>query len=274
MASYQTLTLLYTLRARLQQPAGCHRTSYQTQPLLYTLRAQLQQPLGCHKTSYQTQPLLHSLRAQLRQPHGWHKLLTKLRSYCGLGFWLHLHPYRENFFLDGAFLSTSARTIHPYRKIFFLDGPFLSTSACTIHPYRKIFFLDGLFTRHFCLHHTSIQKNLLFGWTQCNNSQFSGHSIPLDTRHLIKRRAATNPPGFLITDIPRFPEPAPPREDTDPATAERLGLDRRQMRDTIAYFDGKGCLDLISLSSRRRGRHIAQMPPVRAGGRNNSSHIF
>ena len=211
MASYQTLTLLYTLRARLQQPAGCHRTSYQTQPLLYTLRAQLQQPLGCHKTSYQTQPLLHSLRAQLRQPHGWHKLLTKLRSYCGLGFWLH---------------------------------------------------------------HTSIQKNLLFGWTQCNNSQFSGHSIPLDTRHLIKRRAATNPPGFLITDIPRFPEPAPPREDTDPATAERLGLDRRQMRDTIAYSDGKGYMDLISLSSRRRGRHIAQMPPVRAGGRNNSSHIF
>ena len=204
MASYQTLTLLYTLRARLQQPAGCHRTSYQPQPLLYTLRAQLQQPLGCHKTSYQTQPLLHSLRAQLRQPHGWHKLLTKLRSYCGLGFWLHLHPYRENFFLDGAFLSTSARTIHPYRKIFFLDGPFLSTSACTIHPYRKIFFLDGLFTRHFCLHHTSIQKNLLFGWTQCNNSQFSGHSIPLDTRHLIKRRAATNPPGFHTTDIPRF----------------------------------------------------------------------
>ena len=232
MASYQTLTLLYTLRARLQQPAGCHRTSYQTQPLLYTLRAQLQQPLGCHKTSYQTPPLLHSLRAQLRQPHGWHKLLTKLRSYCGLGFWLHLHPYR------------------------------------------KIFFLDGLFTRHFCLHHTSIQKNLLFGWTQCNNSQFSGHSIPLDTRHLIKRRAATNPPGFLITDIPRFPEPAPPREDTDPATAERLGLDRRQMRDTIAYSDGKGYMDLISLSSRRRGRHIAQMPPVRAGGRNNSSHIF
>ena len=218
-----------------------------------------------------------------------------------------------------------------------MDGPFLSTSACTIHPYRKIFFLDGLFTRHFCLHHTSIQKNLLFGWTQsqnfclhhtsiqenllfgwtlsqhfclhhtsiqenflfgwtqsqnfcldhtsiqknllfgwtqCNNSQFSGHSIPLDTRHLIKRRAATNPPGFLITDIPRFPEPAPPREDTDPATAERLGLDRRQMRDTIAYSDGKGYMDLISLSSRRRGRHIAQMPPVRAGGRNNSSHIF
>ena len=126
--------------------------------------------------------------------------------------------------------------------------------------------MDGLFTRHFCLDHTSIQKNLLFGWTQCNNSQFSGHSIPLDTRHLIKRRAATNPPGFFITDIPRFPEPAPPREDTDPATAERLGLDRRQMRDTIAYSDGKGYMDLISLSSRRRGRHIAQMPPVRAGG--------
>ena len=152
---------------------------------------------------------------------------------------------------DWAFGCTYIRTgtIHPYRKIFFLDGPFLSTSACTIHPYRKIFFLDGLFTRHFCLHHTSIQKNLLFGWTQCNNSQFSGHSIPLDTRHLT-------------------------REDTDPATAERLGLDRRQMRDTIAYSDGKGYMDLISLSSRRRGRHIAQMPPVRAGGRNNSSHIF
>ena len=183
-ASYQTQPLLYTLRAQLQQPVGCHKTSYHTRPLLYTLRAQLQQPLGCHRTSYQTQPLLHSLRAQLRQPHGWHKLLTKLRSYCGLGFWLHLHPYRENFFLDGPSLTkTSAWTIHPYRKIFFLDGPSLKTSS---------------------LDHTSIQKNLLFGWTQCNNSQFSGHSIPLDTRHLIKRRAATNPPGFHTTDIPRF----------------------------------------------------------------------
>ena len=130
MASYQTLTLLYTLRARLQQPAGCHRTSYQTQPLLYTLRAQLQQPLGCHKTSYQTQPLLHSLRAQLRQPHGWHKLLTKLRSYCGLGFWLHLHPYRP------------APYIRTGKSSFWMDSS-LGTSACTIHPFRKIFFLDG-----------------------------------------------------------------------------------------------------------------------------------
>ena len=135
MASYQTLTLLYTLRARLQQPAGCHRTSYQTQPLLYTLRAQLQQPLGCHKTSYQTQPLLHSLRAQLRQPHGWHKLLTKLRSYCGLGFWLHLHPYRKIFFLDGPSLKTSAWTIHPFRKIFFLDGPNAIILNSQVIPY-------------------------------------------------------------------------------------------------------------------------------------------
>ncbi len=121
-ASYQTQPLLYTLRAQLQQPVGCHKTSYQTRPLLYTLRAQLQQPLGCHRTSYQTQPLLHSLRAQLQQPHGWHKLLTKLRSYCGLSIWLHLHPYRENFFLDGPFVTNSACTIHPFRKIFFLDG--------------------------------------------------------------------------------------------------------------------------------------------------------
>ena len=37
-------------------------------------------------------------------------------------------------------------------------------------------------------------------------------------------------------------------------------------RDTIACSDGKGCLYLISLSSRRRGRCIAQMPPVKAGG--------
>ena len=51
------------------------------------------------------------------------------------------------------------------------------------------------------------------------------------------------------------------------ATAKRLGLDRRQMRDTIDYSDGKGCLDLISLSSRRRGRYIAHMPAVKAGGR-------
>jgi len=91
---------------------------------------------------------------------------------------------------------------------------------------------------------------------------------------LIKGHAETDPSGFLIIDIPRFPEPALPHEDTDPATAERLGLDRRQMRDTIACSDGKGCLDLISLSSRRRGRHIAQLPPVRAGVQNNSSHSF
>ena len=104
-----------------------------------------------------------------------------------------------------------------------------------------------------------------------------GFTIPLllaAPRPLIKGQTETDPSGFLIIDIPRFPEPAHPREDTDPATAERLGLDRRQMRDTIAYSDGKGYMDLISLSSRRRGRHIAQMPPVRAGGRNNSSHFF
>ena len=156
MASYQTLTLLYTLRARLQQPAGCHRTSYQPQPLLYTLRAQLQQPLGCHKTSYQTQPLLHSLRAQLRQPHGWHKLLTKLRSYCGLGFWLHLHPYSFSALLPGPYIHTgkssfwmdpfSALLPAPYirtgKSSFWMDSS-LGTSACTIHPFRKIFFLDG-----------------------------------------------------------------------------------------------------------------------------------
>ena len=49
-------------------------------------------------------------------------------------------------------------------------------------------------------------------------------------------------PAFTI---PRLPEPAPLHECTDPATAERLGLDRRQMRDTIACSDGKGCLGLI-----------------------------
>ena len=84
---------------------------------------------------------------------------------------------------------------------------------------------------------------------------------------MIKDHAGTDPSGFLKIDIPRFPEPAFPHEDTGPATAERLGLDRRQMRDTIACFDGKGCLDLISLSSRRRGRYIAHLPAVRAGGR-------
>ena len=110
--------------------------------------------------------------------------------------------------------------------------------------------------QHFCLYPTSIQENLLFGWSQCKI--LNSRCIPYlhAPRPLIKRQAATNPPGFQKVDIPRFPEPAPPREDTDPATAERLGLDRRQMRDT------------------RRGRHIAQMPPVRAGVRNNSSHSF
>ena len=176
--------------------------------------------------------------------------------------------------MDGAFLGSSARTIHPYREIFFLDGPSLKTSTCTLHPFRKIYFLDGLSLKVSCLYPTSIQENLLFGWNQCKI--LNSRCIPYlhAPRPLIKRQAATNPPGFQKVDIPRFPEPAHPREDTDPATAERLGLDRRQMRDTIAYSDGKGYMDLISLSSRRRGRHIAQMPPVRAGVRNNSSHSF
>ena len=99
----------------------------------------------------------------------------------------------------------------------------------------------------------------------CQTSQVTPQLLAAP-RPLIKRQAETTPSGFLKVDIPRFPEPAPPHGDTDPATAERLGLDRRQMRDTIACSDGKGCLYLISLSSRRRGRCIAQMPPVRAGG--------
>ena len=78
----------------------------------------------------------------------------------------------------------------------------------------------------------------------CQTSQVTPQLLAAP-RPLIKRQAETTPSGFLKVDIPRFPEPAPPREDTDPATAERLGLDRRQMRDTIACSDGKGCLGLI-----------------------------
>ena len=60
----------------------------------------------------------------------------------------------------------------------------------------------------------------------CQTSQVTPQLLAAP-RPLIKRQAETTPSGFLIIDIPRFPEPAHPREDTDPATAERLGLDRR-----------------------------------------------
>ena len=105
------------------------------------------------------------------------------------------------------------------------------------------------------------------GWKVCAKQARSFHNIWQHLHPLIKYHAETAPSGFHSDDIPRFPESAPPHGDTDPATAERLGLDRRQMRDTIACSDGKGCLNLISLSSRRRGRHIAHLPAVRAGGR-------
>ena len=155
-----------------------------------------------------------------------------------------------------------------------MDGLSLKVSCLYPTSNQENFLFGWTQPQSFCLYPTSIQENLLFGWNQCKI--LNSRCIPYlhAPRPLIKRQAATNPPGFQKVDIPRFPEPAHPREDTDPATAERLGLDRRQMRDTIAYSDGKGYMDLISLSSRRRGRHIAQMPPVRAGVRNNSSHSF
>ena len=67
-------------------------------------------------------------------------------------------------------------------------------------------------------------------------------------------------------DIPRFPE----RNDTglsrNQPPRKRLGLYRRQMRDTIVATTEDEKIH-ISLSSRRYRRHIAQMQTVKAGGR-------
>ena len=91
---------------------------------------------------------------------------------------------------------------------------------------------------------------------------------------LIKCQATTAPSGFHKADIPRFTwagisfrEQKPShREAAWPWQAADVRYNRRSRRE--------GCPDLISLSSRRRGRHIAQMPAVRAGGRNNPLHLF
>ena len=54
---------------------------------------------------------------------------------------------------------------------------------------------------------------------------------------------------------------------------QRLGLDWLQMRDTICGATGMGFyLLLISLSSRRRERPIAQMLAVKPGIRATPSH--
>ena len=72
--------------------------------------------------------------------------------------------------------------------------------------------------------------------------------------------------GAPAMDIPRFPERNSTGLSGNQPPRKRLGLDRRQMRDTIAAATGAMKIQ-ISLSSRRHERHIAQMQTVKAGGR-------
>ena len=173
-------------------------------------------------------------------------------------------------FLVGACPNIPDFALHPYRKNSFLVGTNTNIHIFPLHPFFDILKFDGAFSLRCIKSHHRFNTNS----ERMASASFGRPTAFGSTPALDKAPSCNEPTRLSKAYIPRFPEPAPPHEDTDPATAERLGLDRRQMRDTIAYFDGKGCLDLISLSSRRRGRHIAQMPPVRAGGRNNSSHIF
>lgn len=74
------------------------------------------------------------------------------------------------------------------------------------------------------------------------------------------------PGGAAGTDIPRFPELNTNGSSGYQPPRKRPGLDRRQMRDTIAAATEAVKIQ-ISLSFRRHERHIAQMQTVKAGGR-------
>ena len=67
-------------------------------------------------------------------------------------------------------------------------------------------------------------------------------------------------------DIPRFPERNATGFSGNQPPRKRLGLYRRQMRDTMVAATEAEKIQ-ISLSSRRYRRHIAQMQTVKAGGR-------
>ena len=72
--------------------------------------------------------------------------------------------------------------------------------------------------------------------------------------------------GAPALDIPRFPERNATGLSGNQPPRKRLGLYRRQMRDTMVATTGAEKTH-ISLSSRRYRRHIAQMQTVKAGGR-------
>ena len=72
--------------------------------------------------------------------------------------------------------------------------------------------------------------------------------------------------GAPAMDIPRFPERNSTSLSGNQPPRKRLGLYRRQMRDTIVATTEDEKIH-ISLSSRRYRRHIAQMQTVKAGGR-------
>ena len=72
--------------------------------------------------------------------------------------------------------------------------------------------------------------------------------------------------GAPAMDIPRFPERNATGLSGNQPPRKRLGLYRRQMRDTMVATTGAEKIH-ISLSSRRYRRHIAQMQTVKAGGR-------
>ena len=88
----------------------------------------------------------------------------------------------------------------------------------------------------------------------------------ITTRLTVRVCSHLLPGGVAATDIPRFPELNAKGSSGYQPPRKRLGLDRRQMCDTIAAATGAMKIQ-ISLSSRRHERHIAQMQTVKAGGR-------